>query len=267
MDYMELNISKLQTYFKSTGAKDHPYFWINGAENIVPNLLACVNLVGYEPTITSIETFTNPMEDKLRGLFEKYGSDKFIHAYYKLYSHMLASRTGLDILEIGIGTKNPALPSTMYFYKEACDFDSTPGGSLRAFRDFVPGSTVYGADIDRDCLFEEDRIMTAHVDQLDPESLDALFQGKTFDFIVVDGLHHITADLNSVMALIKRMNAGGTLIVEDIVILDTWKIVDCVLSRLDGYTTSLVKDDHKYMYVLKKMGDQVIHDGLCAHHL
>ncbi|MHA2030457.1 MAG: hypothetical protein ACW99Q_13785 [Candidatus Kariarchaeaceae archaeon] len=251
--YMELNIYNLSKNFKTTGAKDHPYFWINGAENFIPNMLECIKLTDYTPTVRHINEFENDNEESLKQLFVKYGSDKFIHPYYKYYSNVLASKSNIHILEIGIGTKNPDIASTMYFYKQEKNFDSTPGGSLRAFRDFVKGSTVYGADIDEEILFEEENITTSKVDQLNIDDLDALFPGVSFDFIVIDGLHHITADVQSILSLLSRMKKGSTLIVEDINIFDNWKVVDFILSRVEGLTTEFIMDDdNTYLYTLSK---------------
>ena len=142
----------------------------------------------------------------------------------------------------------------MYFYKEEQNFDSTPGSSLRAFRDFVKGSKVYGADIDEEILFEEENIKTSKVDQLVKSELDNLFADVSFDFIVIDGLHHITSDVNSILSLINRMKAGSKLIIEDITIFDNWKVVDFILSKVDGLTTEFIvdKESNVYIYVLSK---------------
>lgn len=251
---MELNIGKLSTYFKSTGAKDHPYFWINGAENFIPNMLECIKLTNYSPVLKKYKDFENDREEEMKNLFIKYGSDKFINPYYKYYSNVLSHKTDINILEIGMGTKNPSIPSTMFFYKQDKGFDSTPGGSLRAFRDFVTGSRVYGADVDKEILFEEDGIKTMKVDQLDKNELDDLFNGVSFDFAVIDGLHHITSDVNSIISLISRMNVGSKLIIEDIAIFENWKIVDFILSKVDGVTTEFITDDEStiYIYVISK---------------
>jgi hypothetical protein len=66
----------------------------------------------------------------------------------------------LKILEIGIGTNNPSLVSTMGIY-------GTPGASLYSFREYLPNSQIYGADIDTNILFTHDRIKTFYVNQLD----------------------------------------------------------------------------------------------------
>jgi|TARA_B110000977_G_C10919175_1_gene432385 ubiquinone/menaquinone biosynthesis C-methylase UbiE len=251
---MELNIGNLQKNFKSTGAKDHPYFWINGAENFIPNMLECIKLTNYSPIVKKFDDFDNEHMESLKELFIKYGSDKFINPYYKYYSNVLSDKKDINILEIGMGTKDPTIASTMYFYKQDRDFDSTPGSSLRAFRDFVKGSSVYGADIDEKILFEEENIKTAKVDQLVKSEVDQLFPDTSFDFIVIDGLHHITSDVNSILSLIDRMNIGSKLIIEDITIFDNWKIVDFILSRIEGITTEFIVDNDSivYIYVISK---------------
>lgn len=211
-------------------------------------------MTDYSPIIKRYDDFTNDREEELKDLFIKYGSDKYINPYYKYYSNVLSSQSDINILEIGMGTKNPQIPSTMYFYKEERNFDSTPGSSLRAFRDFVKGSKVYGADIDEEILFEEDNIKTAKVDQLVKSEIDNLFTGVSFDFVVIDGLHHITSDVNSILSLINRMKKGSKLIIEDITIFDNWKIVDFILSKVDGLTTEFIvdNDSNVYIYVLSK---------------
>ena len=92
------------------------------------------------------------------------------------------------------------------------------------------------------------------MDQLKKTELDDLFNGVSFDFTVIDGLHHITADVNSIISLIGRMKTGSKLVVEDIVIFDIWKVVDFILSRIEGLTTEFITNDEKsvYMYVLSK---------------
>ena len=259
---MELDISGLRKYFQSTGAKDHPYFWINGAENFIPNMRECISLTNYSPNVKCFDDFDNEHMDTLKDLFIKYGSDKFIHPYYKYYSNILSNinavpeldRGELNILEIGLGTKDPTIPSTMFFYKQDRNFESTPGSSLRAFRDFAPGSNVYGADIDEKILFQEERIKTMKVDQLEKNELGKLFEGVNFDFIVIDGLHHITADVNSIVSLIDRLKPNSKLIVEDIVLFDNWRVVDFIISKIDGVSTEFVSDNDSnvFIYVISK---------------
>jgi hypothetical protein len=46
---------------------------------------------------------------------------------------------------------------------------------VAAWRDYFPNSEIFGADIDRDVLFDEDRIRTYYVDQLDPEAIASMW--------------------------------------------------------------------------------------------
>ena len=48
----------------------------------------------------------------------------------------------INILEIGLGTNNPILVSTM-------GSNGRPGASLYSFREYLPKSNIYGADVDK----------------------------------------------------------------------------------------------------------------------
>lgn len=50
------------------------------------------------------------------------------------------------------------------------------GASLRVLRDYFPNALIVGADIDKSVLFQEARIKTCYVDQLDAESVRRLWQ-------------------------------------------------------------------------------------------
>lgn len=248
---MSLDIGPLVKNFKTTGAKDHPFFWINGASNFIDNMNDLIKFTKYVPNIYNSSDFNNERTVEIKELFEKHGSDKFIHDYYTYYSNVLSNVSNIDLLEIGLGTKEPNLPSTMYFYKQDMNFESIPCGCLRTFRDFLNDeSQIYGADIDKNILISERNIHTQYVDQLNKQSLNDLFPEKCFDIIIIDGLHHITADVNSIICLLNRINSGGQIIIEDIVLLDNWKIVDFILSQV--YETFFIKGhDDCYLYIIK----------------
>jgi len=96
---------------------------------------------------------------------------------------------------------------------------STSGGSLRAFAALSGRIELLGLDNDRASLFSEDRIETRFVDQLEPITFDEALLGYediAFDLIIDDGLHFITANLNSIYALLPRLAAGGHMVVEDV---------------------------------------------------
>lgn len=126
-------------------------------------------------------------------LFEKYGSDKcdqIFHTYSRFYYSIFLPRQNSvkNFLEIGIGTKDLMIPIVGSKYKE--------GASLKAWRDFFPNAIVYGLDIDKSVLFEDDRIKCYYVDQSKESSLietsQKIFEENSinsFDAIIDDGSH------------------------------------------------------------------------------
>jgi hypothetical protein len=95
-----------------------------------------------------------------------------------------------------------------------------PGASLRGWRDLFPQALIYGADIDRNILFESDRIHTFHCDQLDASSIRALWsrpelQGGV-DIIIDDGLHTFDANVSFLEGSLGQLKPGGIYAVEDI---------------------------------------------------
>jgi hypothetical protein len=105
-----------------------------------------------------------------------------------------------DILEVGLGTDNDAVASNM-------GAAGKPGASLRAFRELLPHARIYGADVDRSILFDEENIQTFFVDQTDFQSIDALDEaiGHDFDLIIDDGLHSPDANLAMLIFAQKRL--------------------------------------------------------------
>ena len=102
----------------------------------------------------------------------RHGSDKGQgkHNYTTIYSALFGNLRDrpLLIFELGLGTNNPLLPSSMGIH-------GRPGASLRGWRELFTYALVYGADIDRDILFEEDRIQTFYCDQLDSAAIRELW--------------------------------------------------------------------------------------------
>ncbi|MGC2415271.1 MAG: hypothetical protein WA459_21570 [Stellaceae bacterium] len=175
-----------------------------------------------------IETFSiSPQAEaaatELKTLFDRYGSDKARrHNYHHLYGHILSDRNAIaHLLEIGLGTNNTAVVSNM-------GSAGSPGASLRAFRDFLPGATIHGADIDRSVLFEEPNIITYFLDQTNLQSFDDLsaIVGQDFDIIIDDGLHAPNANIASLAFACKRLKPGGWSVVEDInpAALPVWRV-------------------------------------------
>jgi hypothetical protein len=162
----------------------------------------------------------------LKDLFNKYASDKSTtHDYELLYGPLLVRGVKRGILEIGLGTNNLDVVSSM-------GLEGRPGGSLRAFRDFT-GMPVFGADIDRRILFREELIETFYVDQTEKRSFDKLRSNTPadLDLVIDDGLHAPNANLATLAFGLEKIREGGAVVIEDIGkrTLPLWKAVKAVL--------------------------------------
>lgn len=163
---------------------------------------------------------------ELSRLCDVYGSDKgevessgnpypwpshtYADYYSSIFSHCRLAPT--KVFECGLGTNNPDLPSSM-------GVNGKPGASLRVWRDYFPNATIYGADIDKDVLFEEPRINTYYVDQLDPDSISEMWRKvgvRDFDFMVDDGLHSFEAGSTLFSNSISRLAEHGIYVIEDV---------------------------------------------------
>ena len=185
----------------------------------------------------------------LAELFNKYGSDKSTHHdYHLLYADLLGNKRHKikSIIEIGIGSIDLETPQNMGVHGH-------PGGSLRAFRDWAPLAEVIGADIDEKTLFEEERIHTCLINQLEPKSF-ALLKGKLrgdADLIVIDGLHTPRADMNSLLELLPNVSEGGCFVIEDIsprAARLLWPFARVLLNK--NYCASIRKLKNGYVFVL-----------------
>lgn len=183
---------------------------------------------------------------RLAELFNKYGSDKSrLHNYENIYGPVL-SRCGKveALLEVGLGTNNKDVVSNM-------GAKGAPGASLRAFRDFLPGASINGADVDRRILFTEDRIKTFFVDQTDPYSFNELAEGgpASYDLVIDDGLHSPAANLAVLNFALQRVRPGGWIVVEDIAAsaVPVWQVVAALLAP--QWRCQIVDAHYGYLFV------------------
>ena len=155
--------------------------------------------------------------NKLDFFIEKYGSDKKLSGYTEVYDLVfdcIRSKVK-NLLEIGIGTLDPSCPSS-FVGNPSLYPHYRPGGSLRAWRDYFPNSFVEGIDIGKDCLFEEDRIKTFIADSQDTELCNTIFENKTYDIIIDDGLHTAIGQLRTLRNFFHKVIDGGYYIIEDL---------------------------------------------------
>jgi hypothetical protein len=164
-------------------------------------------------------------DDYLATLCERYGSDKGAiredghvyawpaHTYADFYARLFGHcrQTFRAVFECGLGTNNPDLPSSM-------GARGRPGASLRVWREYFPNATIVGADVDRQILFQEERISTYFVDQTNPHSVRALWRqvpAKMFDLMIDDGLHTYAAGICLFENSVERLTKDGIYIIED----------------------------------------------------
>lgn len=171
----------------------------------------------------------------LARLCDKYGSDKgtdkrgstpypwpahtYVRFYEQLFSHCRESIT--SVLECGIGTNNPTLTSTM-------GAQGAPGASLRVWRDYFPNANIVGVDIDREILFEDERIITQFVDQTNQETVREMWAAIgniEMDLIIDDGLHTFAAARSFFEASIAHLKTSGIYVIEDVLAEDLSQFV------------------------------------------
>ena len=173
--------------------------------------------------------------------FTSHGSDKgCAHNYSTFYDFIFSDIKGqnLNVFELGLGTNNLDIPSNM-------GESVTPGASLRAWRDYFENSMIYGADIDKDILFEEERIKTFYIDQTSKQVIDDSWDNPElknveFDIIIDDALHEYDANTNFFECSIQKLKSGGIYIIED--------IMDDFVDEYEKWLRELI-DLGKYHYV------------------
>ena len=130
-----------------------------------------------------------------------------------------------------------------------------PGASIRAFRNFLPNASIYGADIDKRILFEETRIKTYFVDQTNLQSLADLGTkiDEELDLIIDDGLHSPHANVAVVAFALERLKPGGWLIIEDIAeaALPFWEVVAALLPS--SYQAVMIRAEEGLVFAVQNL--------------
>ena len=158
------------------------------------------------------------IDNNLTNLMNKYGSDKGgknnHHNYSLFYAEIFGTKRRLikNFLEVGLGTNNTSIPSNM-------GESGKPLASLMAWRDYFPNANIFGADIDKEILKNDDRIKTCFVDQTDPLTISEMFKNfgvDKYDIIIEDGLHEYNANITFFENSISHLSNDGIFIIEDI---------------------------------------------------
>jgi hypothetical protein len=201
--------------------------------------------------------YFNNLKNDLSMLCEKHGSDKgyinfekntpygwkahtYTNVYYNLFNH--CKNEIKLIFECGIGTNNPNINSNM-------TSRGKPGASLRVWRDYFTNSLIYGADIDKNILFEEDRIKTFYVDQLNEFSIKEMWSNinkNNFDIILDDGLHTFEAGITMFLNSFDKLRKNGIYIIEDVDFMYIKKLAD-TLSKYNPEIIILNDNNTKHL--------------------
>jgi hypothetical protein len=146
-------------------------------------------------------------EEELSLLWDMYGSDKGstfrknVHTYTNTY-HSLFSPIRNEV-------------------KAVFECGIFRGASLRAWRDYFRNAIIIGGDIDANSLYEDVRIHTALLDQMDPNKIELFFLHSyqvypdKFDIIIDDGCHIYEATICLFENSIKNLKSNGIYIIED----------------------------------------------------
>ncbi|HVU32165.1 MAG TPA: hypothetical protein VHE61_01940 [Opitutaceae bacterium] len=186
----------------------------------------------------------------LKLVFDRFGSNKAnFHNYHFIYAAILKRAEAIEtLLEIGLGTNHADVLSNM-------GPKGVPGASLRAFRHYLKTATIYGADVDRRILFNEERIRTFFVDQTEWSSLEALGRElpEAIDIIVDDGLHAHHANVQTLRFGLSRVKRGGWVIIEDIRLNSTaiWKVVSALIPA--SFKSYLITGEYGAVFAVQRL--------------
>lgn len=207
-----------------------------------------------EPLVSQIRGINVLAPTKMCRVMTWHGSDKGKgrHNYTTVYSVLFGKLRGksLRIFELGLGTSNPRFNASM-------GVSGLPGASLRGWRELFPNATVFGADIDRDILFEENCIRTFYCDQLDSIVIRDLWSQRALqggmDIIIDDGLHTFEGNSSFLEGSLKHLRPGGIYVVEDILesTISHWhnQVEEVYSKQFPNHAFALVKipaSEHKY---------------------
>ena len=152
---------------------------------------------------------------RLDRLAYKYKTDKtpFInHNYTNTYRKLFENLEVKKLLEIGIGHSDKGV----HGYMGNSDYKN--GASLYMWRDYFPKAQIFGCDIVKEIIFNDDRINCFQCDQSNKDSVLELINktGEDFDIVIDDGSHITEHQIISAQTLLPFVREGGYYIIEDV---------------------------------------------------
>ena len=212
---------------------------------ILRNIKYKIKFLGKKKNMSFSYLSNSKNNNQLTDLMNLFGSDKggrnnhhnFASYYSEIFFH---KRNDIkNFLEIGLGTNDTSVLSNM-------GSNGIPLASLRAWRDYFKNANIYGADIDKNILKNEDRIETFYVDQTDPITIKEMFKNigkKKFDIILEDGLHEYNANICFFENAIEYLEPNGTYIIEDVYYKDQDKFIKYFENK--NYNFSIIDIFHE----------------------
>lgn len=147
------------------------------------------------------------------------GHHNYTKLYYQLFQHK--RNLPLKILEIGIGSINPSIPSNMTGGSLGRYY--SPGASIKGWLEFFPNAEIYCCDIDTATFnyLDDPRVHPFYLDQTNEQqindTLNTFLSSVEFDIIIDDGLHFCPVNFNVMRLLLPKLSSNGYYIIEDIV--------------------------------------------------
>ena len=209
----------------------------------------------------------NGRNNDLDTLCDLYGSDKGYlnidkrvlfnnwhpHTYTDVYSNMFdhCKESIENVFECGIGTNTSLISGMGDRYK--------PGASLRVWRDYFKNANILGADIDKNILFNDHRIKTNYVDQINPKSINDMWEKYNnidFDLMIDDGLHTFEAGKILFENSFHKLKAKGIYVIEDVSHLYLYRLAEFfkdynhIIVKLESSKANLLEDNN--MIIIKK---------------
>jgi len=157
-------------------------------------------------------------------------SHSYTDIYYILFNH--CKDYIKNFFELGIGTTDESISSNM-------TKNGIPGASLKMWKEYFKNANIYGADIDSRVLFNDERIKTFYVDELEKDSIASMWKKipEDMDVILDDGLHNAEANILFFENSFFKLKDGGIYIIEDIYPTEIYKI-----------SNYLQENGHNYVY-------------------
>jgi len=210
--------------------------------------LTCEQLKHYQSVLGSDKREISL--EQLSSAFNGFGSDKSVTGLTPVYQILLGSLPNhANLLEIGIGTNDPKLISSMGRHGK-------PGASLFAYNKLVGDCNIFGVDIDPNIIFSFGSIKTTVADQTSLQSLmnlPAKFDVDSFDLIIDDGLHSPGANLNSLAFGLKYCAPGALIWIEDIPqrSLEIWWVVKKLVGHNCAFFEIIKVNDNGFGVLVK----------------